>query len=56
MDLGWARDLRNRSNGVRTPFFFKQVDGPRRWEAGRLLDGRVWAEYPRKAVATTPKP
>jgi protein gp37 len=29
------------------PFFFKQWGGVRQKEAGRVLDGRRWEEYPR---------
>lgn len=46
MDLGWARDLRDRCVAAGTPFFFKQIGGVRKWETGRLLDGRTWDEYP----------
>jgi hypothetical protein len=28
------------------PFFFKQWGGVHKKKAGRVLDGRVWDEYP----------
>lgn len=46
MDLDWARDLRDRCVAAGTPFFFKQVGGPRAWNTGRLLDGRTWDQEP----------
>lgn len=54
MDTDWVRDLRDRCNGAGTPFFFKQIGGPRKWEAGRTLDGRTWDEFPRMPDVTTP--
>jgi protein gp37 len=45
LDLDWVRDLRDRCVSLRTPLFFQQVGGlsPK---AGRLLDARVWNEFP----------
>jgi len=42
----WARSLRDRCQGARIPFFFKQWGGVDKKAAGRLLDGREWSEYP----------
>jgi protein gp37 len=32
------------------PFFFKQWGGVQKKKAGRVLDGRVWDEYPAARV------
>jgi len=42
----WARSLRDQCLAAGVPFFFKQWGGSNKKKAGRLLDGRVWNEYP----------
>jgi protein gp37 len=42
----WVRELRQQCQSAGIPFFFKQWGGPKRKQAGRLLDGRTWDEYP----------
>lgn len=37
------------SHGGDTALFFKQWGGPRPTSGGRLLDGREWSEFPRRA-------
>jgi len=49
MHLDWARAVRDQCRAAGVPFFFKQWGGVRRKEAGRVLDGRTWDEYPRNA-------
>lgn len=46
VDPAWVRALRDEcvQNGV--PFFFKQWGGRTPKAGGRMLDGRVWDEYP----------
>tara|TARA_Y100000310_G_C20689853_1_gene821510 strand:- start:2658 stop:3404 length:747 start_codon:yes stop_codon:yes gene_type:complete len=46
MHPDWARDIRDQCAGAGVPFFFKQVGGVNKKEAGRLLDGRTWDEMP----------
>ncbi len=46
MHPDWARDIREQCQAVGVPFFFKQMGGVRKHEAGRLLDGREWNEMP----------
>jgi protein gp37 len=52
MEADWARSLRDQCNVAGVPFLFKQwgdwYDGERlgKKEAGRILDGRTWDEYP----------
>ncbi|HUR25276.1 MAG TPA: phage Gp37/Gp68 family protein [Candidatus Thermoplasmatota archaeon] len=42
----WVREIRDQALGHRAEFFFKQWGGVRKWETGRLLDGRVWNGFP----------
>ena len=42
--------------GTRVPFFFKQWGGYNKKKAGRLLDGRVWDEWPGDAMASADRP
>lgn len=54
MHLDWARSLRDQAQAAGVPFFFKQwgqhSDGlvklASKHDAGRLLDGREWNEFP----------
>jgi protein gp37 len=45
MRLEWARKVRDQCQDAGVPLFFKQSSGPRP-SMGRLLDGRLWEEYP----------
>lgn len=47
VDVEWVRDLRDRCTRASVPFFFKQWGGVRKSQAGRVLDGRTWDEFPR---------
>lgn len=51
VDVEWVRDLRDRCNQARVPFFFKQWGGVRKSQAGRVLDGRTWDEFPSSSAA-----
>lgn len=44
MKLDWARSLRDQCQEAGVPFFFKKDSN-----GSRLLDGRLWEEYPREA-------
>ena len=46
MSPEWARNLRNQCQSSGVPFFFKQWGGVRKKEAGRVLDGRTYDEFP----------
>lgn len=48
MDIAWARDIRDQCLEAGIAFFFKQWGGVQRTQAGRLLDGRTWDEFPRE--------
>jgi protein gp37 len=51
MDVGWVRDLRDRSVSANVPFFFKQWGGRTPKAGGRELDGRTWDQMPVTAQA-----
>jgi protein gp37 len=42
----WVRAIRAQCRRAKVPFFFKQWGGVRKAEAGRLLDGRTYDEFP----------
>lgn len=46
MQPEWALALRDQCTEQSVPFFFKQWGGVQKKKAGRILDGRVWDEYP----------
>jgi protein gp37 len=46
VNLAWARSLRDRCKDAGIPFFWKQWGGFTAKSGGRLLDDRVWDEYP----------
>jgi len=50
MEPEWALAIRDQCQDQSVPFFFKQWGGVHKKKAGRLLDGRVWDEYPARPV------
>lgn len=42
----WARSIRDECIRKNIPFFFKQWGGVNRKKTGRLLDNRIWEQYP----------
>lgn len=42
----WVRKIRRHCRQCKVPFFFKQWGGVRKHEAGRMLDGRTYDEFP----------
>lgn len=46
MHEAWVTELRDQCEEFSTAFFFKQWGGVRKKKAGRLLEGRLWNEYP----------
>jgi protein gp37 len=42
----WVRNIRRQCREYRVPFFFKQWGGVRKHETGRVLDGRIYDEFP----------
>jgi len=50
----WVREIRDQCLQADVPFFFKQWGGTKK-QAGRLLDGRLWNEFPRSFVSRAAK-
>lgn len=42
----WVREIRAACLKYGTAFFFKQWGGRNKKKAGRMLDGRIWSEFP----------
>ena len=53
MDAEWVRSIRDQCVLAGVAFHFKQWGGVNKKRTGRLLDGRVWSEWPRKVRAIT---
>jgi protein gp37 len=49
MKAEWARELRDQCLKAGVPFFFKQWGGFHKKKAGKVLDGKVWAQVPPNA-------
>lgn len=54
MEADWVRSLRRQCRAAKVPFFFKQWGGVRKKRAGRLLDGRLYDEFPIIETAAVP--
>jgi protein gp37 len=48
VQLDWLRELRDLCREQRVPFFFKQWGGIRSKAGGRVLDGRLYSQWPRR--------
>jgi protein gp37 len=42
----WVIDIRDQCIARRIPFFFKQWGGTNKKKAGKILEGRIWDEFP----------
>jgi len=47
----WVREIRDQCLGQGVRFFFKQWGGPSPKSGGRVLDGKIWDEYPDHPLA-----
>ena len=47
----WITEIRDQCIEAGVPFFFKQWGGFRKKENGRMLDGRIWNEFPLRLAA-----
>lgn len=52
LDAAWVRAIRDQCKDASIPFFHKQWGGRTPKAGGRTLDGRVWSEMPKVAVAS----
>ncbi len=50
MARDWVTEVRDACVEQGVPFFFKQWGGSSRRRNGRILDGRVWGQYPVRAT------
>lgn len=53
LDADWVRLIRDDCQIANVPFFFKQWGGRTPSSNGRVIDGKVWSQYPEIRVATT---
>ena len=51
VDASWLRGIRDQCVAAQVPFFFKQWGGRSSKSGGRLLDGRIWDEWPTRHSA-----
>jgi protein gp37 len=54
MKEAWVLRIRDKCSASQIPFFFKQWGGVRKAEAGRLLQGRTYDEYPQRQPCEVP--
>lgn len=50
MQKEWPAQIRDFNIAHKIPFFFKQWGGVRKHQNGRLLEGKLWSEYPVKDI------
>lgn len=50
MNKEWVTSIRDACIKTSTPFFFKQWGGVRKKENGRMLENRIWDEFPVKYI------
>jgi len=53
MKQAWVREIRSICRRHQTAFFFKQWGGANKARTGRVLDGKVWSEFPAKYQPTS---
>jgi len=46
MKKKWIDQVKNQCLEEKVPFFFKQWGGVNKKKTGRLLDGKIWSQYP----------
>jgi protein gp37 len=51
----WVVSVRDQCHESHVPFFFKQWGGVRKAKYGRLLEGRTYDQYPKRAVSPIPE-
>lgn len=50
----WVRSIRDQCKKSKIPFFFKQWGGVRKRETGRILDGKIYSEFPPRVFDSIP--
>jgi len=51
--IEWVREIRDQCINQNTPFFFKQWGGLTSKSKGRLLDGKIWDQFPKTINCNT---
>ncbi len=46
IEKDWAIEVRDNCTSSSVPFFFKQWGGPNKRKTGKLLEGKVWDQFP----------
>lgn len=46
----WAIAVRDKCTASAIPFFFKQWGGPNKKKSGKILDGKIWDQFPLNAA------
>jgi protein gp37 len=54
MAPAWVREIRDQCHQQKVRFFFKQWGGVRKGDAGRLLDGQTYDEWPPRSFVEPP--
>jgi len=50
----WVRSIRDQCKKNKVPFFFKQWGGIRKHQTGRILDGKIYSEFPTRVFESIP--
>jgi protein gp37 len=53
--IEWVREIRDQCIGSNVPFFFKQWGGKTPKSGGRILDDKIWDEYPKIVSNSVPE-
>lgn len=48
MEASWVSNIRDQCLEANVPFFFKQWGGVNKKKSGRLLDGKIWGQMPKR--------
>ena len=48
--IEWVREIREQCIVQKVPFFFKQWGGPTSKSNGRILDGKIWDQFPNLSI------
>ncbi|GAV24225.1 hypothetical protein ciss_01580 [Carboxydothermus islandicus] len=52
IEADWVRDILRQCQKQNVPFFFKQWGGKHKRKNGRLLDGKIWSQYPELSMVS----
>jgi len=55
IEADWVRSIRHQCLAAKVPFFFKQWGGTQKKKAGKVLDNRIYNEFPVILAGPSPK-